>query len=732
MRNIITIAKREFWSFINTPVAYIVTIAFIIPSYFLFWRQTLITGEASLRNYFSLMPWFLILVVPALTMKALSEEQKKNTLDILLSHALHEWEIVFGKFLGVLSFYTTILFITLSLPATLLHWSHPDLGIIAGQYIGIFFTGTAMIALGLLVSTWFKQAITAFLVTAGILFGWLIIGLDLVTLALPSPFNQIAYQLSLLTHSDQLARGLIELRDISYFTIITLVILSLASIKLSETKLIENRTKKNHLYIGAILITGLGIILHLVLTNWPIRIDLTKNHMFTLSKGTKTTLSELPDIVTINLYASENLPAQVQPVKQQIDDTLKDYARFGNGKIKIATQNPDNDPQISQQAISEGIQQIQFNTIANSKFSIEAGFLGIVIRYGNQTETIPYIQNPGNLEYELTQKIRKLTIKNRPTISFLNSPETESTSKNLQAWDKNIQSQFQTSTITLDNPDSQINSNVLIIAEPTSTTANATASAKVKDYLNNQGKVLFLLDGVQVNTQLGIATALNHGWSEILKEYGLTLNPDMAYDVQRNENIRIGQDLIQYIVPYPYWIRSMPADTSSTNIKIPDGVLLGWPSSISIDSPPPDGVTTETLLTTSINGGTTKDNLNIAPESTPKQGQSTKVPLAVSAQKDNSRIVLIGDSDLAQNNFYQNSPANQAFLNNIIDWLVADETLAQVPQRITVPNLLNIKSPKDSLIMEYGNVIGVPVLIALFGIWWLNKRNKLTQRKYSS
>ena len=109
MNNIFTIAKRELAYFINTPVAYIVTVAFLVPSFFLYWRQTLISNDASLRSFFSLLPWFLLLVIPALTMRALAEERRKNTVELLLAHPIKGGEIVIGKFLGVWCFYLIIL-----------------------------------------------------------------------------------------------------------------------------------------------------------------------------------------------------------------------------------------------------------------------------------------------------------------------------------------------------------------------------------------------------------------------------------------------------------------------------------------------------------------------------------------------------------------------------------------------------------------------------------------------
>jgi ABC-2 type transport system permease protein len=729
MRNILTIAKREMHSYLNTPTAYIVIVAFLLPSFFLYWRQTLITNEASLRSFFSLLPWFLLLVIPALTMKTLADEQRKNTVELLLSHALTEWQIIIGKYLGVLAFYTLILAATLSLPLTLARWSSPDWGIIAGQYIGTIFMGSGMIAMGILISTWFSQSTTAFLAAAGINFAWIILGLDLVTLALPWPFNQIAHQLAFLTHTDQLARGLIELKDISYFLTTTAVLLSMAAIRLSQFKLIENKPKQTRLYTGAVLISALGVVFHLILTSWPLNLDLTADHRFTLSAGTKTTLAGLPDIVSITLYASRELPAPVQLIKQDIEDILRDYAGLGNNKIKISIISPEAEPQLEQEATNAGINKIQFNTISSGKFSIEAGYLGIVIRYGNETETIPYVQNSGTLEYDLTQRIRKLTVENRPTIEFFSGLNSKSTFTDLAQWKTDLETQYQVKLVSLEKLEDQISANLLIVPGPKESIQEATAGAKIKEYLNNQGKVFLLLDAVDINTQLGIATPVDHGWDQILSEYGLALSKNLAYDVQLNENIRLGQGLVQYILPYPYWIRALAAPAGKLNFNYQDSVLLAWPSSLKVNEDPENIQITE-LLTTGKTGGVTEGTLSIAPETAPKQGQGISILLAAMSEKSGAKLALVSDSDLAAEEFYQNSPANQMFLSSIVDTLVADEAMARVPRRQIVPVLLDFQNPQDPIIAQYGNIIGAPVIIGLFGFWWLRRRHKLTERTY--
>jgi len=127
---ILTIAKKEFFNFINTPLAYVVSVPFLLISLFLYFRTAMVIGEASLRPFFELLPWLLLFLGPALSMSLLSDEQKKGTMELLFGHPVSEGEIILGKFSGAFAFFVLILLTTLGLPITLVVFSKPDLGIV--------------------------------------------------------------------------------------------------------------------------------------------------------------------------------------------------------------------------------------------------------------------------------------------------------------------------------------------------------------------------------------------------------------------------------------------------------------------------------------------------------------------------------------------------------------------------------------------------------------------------
>jgi ABC-2 type transport system permease protein len=555
MKNVLTIAKKELASLFNSPTAYIVAIAFVVPSYFLFWRSTLFSGEATMRNFFNLLPWFLLLIGPAMTMKSVSEEKRSQTIDLLLAHPLTEWQVIVGKFFGLWAFFGCLLLVTLSLPLTLSAYANLDWGEIAGQYVGGMLMGGAFIALGILVSAWFKNVVTSFIASAVLSFVWLLMGLDIVVLAVPAPFDQLIAEIGLLKHVDSLARGLISLQDVAYWLVAMALGMLLATVKVMEPKTSEHKQKQVQLYAGGVIMVAIAVLVHVALSSYPLRLDLTRDQRFSLSPATKTVIGNLPDIVDMTLYASGQLPGPAMITKRTTIDMVKDYARYGKGKVKFQEIDPASDPELSQQAAQRGVSQVQFNTIGSGRYEAAAGYLGLVIGYGGRYEAIPFIQNPDNLEYELTRRIKKLTNTDPKTIGVLSGHGEKSLFADMQGLNSELQSEYQVQPVSLPGPDSAILTDVLLVPGP-SEAVSATASAAIKQYMNNGGKALFLLDKVAPNLQFYTASTLETGLENLLLEYGLTLNADLVYDVQLNESISLNQGFFNYIVPYTFWIRT--------------------------------------------------------------------------------------------------------------------------------------------------------------------------------
>ena len=720
---ILALSKKEFFGYINSALAYTVLVPFLLLSIFLYTQTALVGNQANLRPYFELLPWFLLLLAPALSMKLLTDEQRSLTIELLFAHPLSETEIVLGKFFGALTFFVLILATTLGLPLTLIIYSRPDLGQIIGQYIGALFIGATFLSIGLTSSAYVKNAISSFLLSAAVSFLFIIIGLDFVTLMLPPPFNRLAGELSVLTHVENIARGLLDIRDVFYFLSLTGVFLTASIIKLSERKTSESpkETKKLQLALGLILI--IGILSNIILSALPLRVDLTKARLFTLSEGTKQTLKNLDDILTITLYASRDLPAQMQLVARDITDLLADYQKLGKN-VKIRMLHPEENSDVSQEAQSVGIREVQFNRIAAGKFEVQAGVLGIALRFADKSDSIPFISDTSDLEYQLTRRIRKLAGSKEIKIGLYKNGFSQN-----QILTELLSTQYQTENLAVDDMEKLKGLSALIVIDDGSEVS--TASALIKNYLDRNGKMLLLANGITVNPQSLTAQKSQSTIPAFLTDYGVTLNSDLVYDLELSEILALnGEGGQRYLTQYPYWFRSLPAATDfapATSIK---SISMGWPSSLTITKK--EGISVKTLLTTGLNAGKSIDSFDISPESIRSLAPSSRenIPLSVLVEKGDLRLVVVGSTTLADDQFLQDNRDNIAFLSNTIDYLAADKDLATIPAKSSGRAVFEFRSPLDLILVQYGNLLIPPVLVSLFAVFYLRRRTRLTQRTY--
>lgn len=235
MRNIWTIAKREYKLYFNTPIAYMVAFMILLILGFLFYvnlaaamTQGFAPGVDMLMG--PLVTLFLF-GTPAITMRLLAEEQRMGTIELLLTAPVRDFELVVGKWLGGWMFLLTIIAVTLIYPILLNTIVQPgiDQGPLVTNYLGILLISAALVAIGVAISALFSNQIAAFFTTLGVL-------LLLWLISLPSQAVGVAggNLLSYLDISEHfystLYRGVIDLSDIVYYLSLTAVALFLGSV----------------------------------------------------------------------------------------------------------------------------------------------------------------------------------------------------------------------------------------------------------------------------------------------------------------------------------------------------------------------------------------------------------------------------------------------------------------------------------------------------------------------
>ena len=219
MRRLMPLLRREVLSYLNSPIAYVVAVFFLVFTsvWFFFIQQFVAQNVASLRAYFTIMPVIFILLIPALTMRSWAEERKLGTAELLLTLPYREGEVVFGKFLGVLALLASILVLTLPVPLSVGPLGDFETGQIVGQYIGVLLLGSAGIAIGLFLSAFSSNQITAFILTAVVLLFMTLLNQVTLVADLPPAVASVVNYLSIGYHFRSFARGLVDTRDVVFY-----------------------------------------------------------------------------------------------------------------------------------------------------------------------------------------------------------------------------------------------------------------------------------------------------------------------------------------------------------------------------------------------------------------------------------------------------------------------------------------------------------------------------------
>ncbi len=212
----LAIYRKELAGYFYSLTAYVFIVVFLTTAMWLALANLFLVGQTSLRGFFSLLPWFYLFLIPALTMRLWAEEKRQGTAELLFTWPLPEWQAVVAKWAAAVTFLAVVLAFSLPLPITLAFIGPLDPGPVLGGYAGALLLGAATVSLGQYLSALTTNQIAAFLVTIAASFAFMLVGLPVV-LAGAGPLQGVLRTLSTLTHFESVGRGLLDLRDLAYY-----------------------------------------------------------------------------------------------------------------------------------------------------------------------------------------------------------------------------------------------------------------------------------------------------------------------------------------------------------------------------------------------------------------------------------------------------------------------------------------------------------------------------------
>ena len=255
LRNIFTLANREFSGYFATPVAYVFLVIFLLMTgffTFMLGMSLFDRNQASLESFFTWHPWLYLFLVPAVAMRLWSEEKRTGTLELLLTLPITAWQAVMAKFLASWAFLVLALALTFPVWITVNILGSPDNGAILCAYIGSALMAGAYLAIGCMTSALTRNQVVSFILSVVVCLFTILAGFAPVANFMAGLFPnspavvEFVANLSVITHFEYFQRGVLDFRDLLFFGSIIAFALFVTSVIVRGAQ--ESRTTGNFAY----------------------------------------------------------------------------------------------------------------------------------------------------------------------------------------------------------------------------------------------------------------------------------------------------------------------------------------------------------------------------------------------------------------------------------------------------------------------------------------------------
>lgn len=551
--------RKELNSFLSNITGYMVIVLFLLVNGLFLWvfpgnYNIFDSRIATLKPFFELAPVLYLLLIPAITMRMISDEKRMGTLELLLTRPLRRFQLILSKYLAALSLVfislvpTLIYFITIWLlgsPA-----GNIDSGATWGSFAGLLFLASAYIAIGLFASALTSSQVVAFLIAVAASFSFYI-GFEFVaTTQIPLAIQNILLKLGINNHYQSISRGVVDSRDLAYFIALTILFLWITKGFLNSNKKFKIKSFKNIAFVSVAAIASIVLI-----QNRLFRFDLTAEKRYSISQTTQSILEENTLPIFIELYLSGDLPPGMRQLQQNFNEKIEEYNAYSKQRIVLKEtdlyqiKNKDDREKRINNLIDFGIQPVNLQHKTDEGLSTKEIFPGAIVELNgfamgiNILKNNPLMNDDQNInqsseliEYELTKVIKSLMSNSQPTVAFLtghgeaNDYETGDIRYTLSTNYHVIN----TTAISLLSNDTI---STLIVADPQEAFSEPDKLA-IDQFIMKGGNVLWCIDPVFANSD-----SLSKGFRTIafdrelnlrdqLFRYGVRINPDLILDAE--------------------------------------------------------------------------------------------------------------------------------------------------------------------------------------------------------
>lgn len=494
-----------------------------------------------------------------------------------------------------------------------------------------------------------------------------------------------------------------------------------------------------------LLIVGIIIIVNILSYSFFVRLDFTRDKKYTLSDATMSILKSMKHPVTVTAYFSENLPPTITQTKTDFKNLLVEYAARAGGKVVYNFINPNKSDTTEREAMKNGINPVMVNIRDKDQMKQQKAYLGAIIKMGDKSEVIPFIQPGTAMEYELSTNIKKLSIDKKPTIGLLQG-NGEPTQSELQQVNADLNVLYVVQPVKLsDSLKIPPQYNTLLLVSPKDSFRSGQLE-QLTAFLGKGGKLLIAYSGLEGDLRNAQGTLKEVGLRKWLAEKDIILEPKFIIDV-RCGSISVQQSLggipFRSQLPFPY----LPLISNFADHPVTKGlgsVMLPFSADIKFTGD------TSKVNFTRLAWSSDKSGLENAPVyfDIEHNWKSSEFPLSklvvaaaftgVDGNKD-SKIILISNSDFAINSSGQQGQHEQDDIDlfvNSVDWLSDETGLIELRNKGITSSPLKDISDSTKAILRYTNFI-LPVLLVIgFGAVRIqlkrSKRMKRMEENYES
>lgn len=460
---------------------------------------------------------------------------------------------------------------------------------------------------------------------------------------------------------------------------------------------------------------------NLLITSIPIRLDLSRGKAYSLSPSTTKILSKLKDPVEITFFLSDNIPSSFLTTKNQVNDLLTEYRR-NSSKVSVKYIDPRKASKDSASVAQEyGIQETQFSSLDSDQYAVSAGYFSLGIKIKDSKVAIQRV-DPANLEYNISSIIFKLSQSGDVKVGLVGMTPAYVTangqppSESMQYLEQILGQQFSVENSDLTNTEGV---KTILVLDGQSPLTEETATG-LRKYLDNGGKVIAFTSSLEIGESM-VAASRESKLKPILDAYGIKVNDDMVLSNQA-EVVNFGNDVFNR-GKYPFWLMTNVFNPDASYTANVNYLMFPWTSSISLKKLP--NITQKEIVRATKQSWVRSGAVDVRPESiTSPQQSELKQALLIAYAKDNrtkGELMVIPSTRFVQDSFLGRS-GNLEFVVNLVNEFASDGALSGIRSRAIASLPLPVLEPNTKDVYKWANVLLLPALLGVWGIYRLKKR----------